>query len=128
MIERGGGAGFVFEAVELLVVEHCRERQHLQRDAAAEGDLLRLVHDAHAAAANFAEDTEIAQRAVGCVFARCCGCVRRILLQAQAHKGLDRREQTTQLVFVIRMRCHEGVEIERAARREPVVHFVRQPD
>ena len=61
MVERGGGAGFVFEAGQLLLVEHGGERQHLQGDAAAEGDLLGFVDDAHAAAADLAEDAEVAE-------------------------------------------------------------------
>ena len=63
VVERGGGAGFVLEAGELLLVEHRGERQHLQRDAAAERDLLGLVDDAHAAAAQLAEDAEVAEDA-----------------------------------------------------------------
>ena len=65
MVERGGGAGFVLEALQLLLVEHRGERQHLQRDAAAERDLLGLVDDAHAAAADLAQDSKIAQRGPG---------------------------------------------------------------
>ena len=61
VVERGGGAGFVLEAGELLLVEHRRERQHLQRDAAAERELLRFVDHAHAAAAELAEDAEVAE-------------------------------------------------------------------
>ena len=62
VVERGGGAGFVLEAGQLLAVEHRGERQHLQRDAAAEGELLGFVDDAHAAAADFAQDAKVAQR------------------------------------------------------------------
>ena len=60
-----GRAGFVLEAGELLLVEHRGERQHLQRHAAAERNLLGFVDDAHAAAAEFAEDAEVANVASG---------------------------------------------------------------
>ena len=67
VVERGGGAGFVLEAGELLLVEHRGEGQHFQGDAAAERDLLGFVDDAHAAAADLAEDAEVAE----VDFARC---------------------------------------------------------
>ena len=70
VVERGGGAGFVLEAGQLLLVEHRGERQDLQRDAAAERELLGLVDDAHAAAAELAEDAEVAEHA-GLLDARC---------------------------------------------------------
>ena len=56
-----GGVGFVLEALQLPRVEHGGERQHLERDAAAERNLLGLVDDAHAAAADLAEDAEVAE-------------------------------------------------------------------
>ena len=63
MVERGSGPGFVFEAGQLLLVEHRGERQHLERHAAAERDLLGFVNHAHAAPAQLAEDAKIAQHA-----------------------------------------------------------------
>ena len=52
------------EPLQLPRVQGRGERQHLQRDAAVEGHLLRLVHDAHAAAAQLADDAEVAQPTV----------------------------------------------------------------
>ena len=61
MFECGRGPGFVLEPHQLLLVEHGREREHFQGHAAAERNLFGLVHDAHAAATELAEDAEIAQ-------------------------------------------------------------------
>ncbi len=63
VVERGGGAGFVLEARKLPLVEHGGEGQHLERDAAAERELLGFVDHAHAAAADLAEDAEVAELA-----------------------------------------------------------------
>jgi hypothetical protein len=63
MVQRGGGAGFVFETGQLLAVEHRGERQNLERDAPAERDLLRFVNDAHAAAPHLTQDAEVAEEA-----------------------------------------------------------------
>jgi hypothetical protein len=61
VFERGGGAGLVFEAEELLLIEHRRKREDLQRDRATQRQLFGLVDDAHGAAADLAEDAEVAQ-------------------------------------------------------------------
>ena len=59
-----GRLGFVAEALQLPRVHRGGERQHLERDAAAERNLLRFVDDAHAAAADFADQAEVAERAI----------------------------------------------------------------
>ena len=61
MIELRGGLGLMFEAGDLPAVEHRRERQDLQGDPPAQRDLLGLVDDAHAAPADFPQETKIAQ-------------------------------------------------------------------
>ena len=61
MVELRGGLGLVFEAGDLPAVEDCRERQDLQGHAPAQRDLLGLVDDAHAAPADFPQQTKIAQ-------------------------------------------------------------------
>src|SRR5207248_6225045 len=53
----------VLEALELLRVQRRRERQHFEGDAPAERQLLGLVNDAHAAAADLAADAEVAELA-----------------------------------------------------------------
>ena len=62
VVQLGGGLGLVLEALQVLGVQRRGERQHLQRDAPAQGQLHGLVDDAHAAAADLADDLEIAQR------------------------------------------------------------------
>ena len=89
VVQLAGGVGFVAEACQSARVEHRREGQHLQGDSPAERDLLGLVDDAHAAAADLADDAEVAEHAgVGCwmLDAGCWMCgVRR-----PAHNGVKR--------------------------------------
>ncbi|MCG3180811.1 MAG: hypothetical protein BIFFINMI_03174 [Phycisphaerae bacterium] len=54
-------AGLALEALELALVGQRQRGQHLERDAAAERLLLGFVDDAHAAAADLADDAEVAQ-------------------------------------------------------------------
>ena len=54
------GEGLVLEALQLARVEGRGERQHLQRHAPPQRDLLGLVDHAHAAPADFAQEAEIA--------------------------------------------------------------------
>jgi hypothetical protein len=61
VMQPGRGAGFPLEPAHLGRVRQGVGGQDLQRDAAAEALLLRLVDDAHAAAAHLAEDAEVAQ-------------------------------------------------------------------
>ena len=56
MIQRRGGAGFAEEAFERLRIAARVFREKLQGDAAAEFDVFGFVDDAHAAAADLAED------------------------------------------------------------------------
>jgi hypothetical protein len=62
VVQAGRGLGFVLETLQLPGIHRRREGQDLQGDAAAEGALLGFVDDAHAAAADFADDAEIAER------------------------------------------------------------------
>ena len=62
MLHLGRGLGLVLEAADLLRVVPGGERQDLQRDAPPQRNLLRLVDDAHAAAADLAHQPEVADR------------------------------------------------------------------
>src|SRR5207302_755947 len=62
VMELCGGLGLVVEALKMLGIEGGRERQDFQRDAPAERKLHRLIDDAHAAAADLAENSEVAER------------------------------------------------------------------
>src|SRR5437879_8716242 len=61
MMEVSGRLRFVLEAEELLGVEHGRKGKHLECDAPVQGNLFRLVDNAHAAPADFTQEPEIAQ-------------------------------------------------------------------
>lgn len=65
VVQLGGGLGFVLEAQEPLGIQGRGVGQDFQGDAAVEGNLRGFVDDAHAAAAEFAEDLKIAQGAEG---------------------------------------------------------------
>src|SRR5262249_47661398 len=52
---------FIAKALQLSRIHRSGKRQDLQRHLPAERDLLRLVDDAHAAATDFAEDTEVTE-------------------------------------------------------------------
>jgi len=54
---------FVLEALQLPGIQRSGEGEHLQGHAPAEGDLLGLIDDAHAAAARFPKNAEVAQTA-----------------------------------------------------------------
>jgi hypothetical protein len=57
-----GRQRLVLETLELFRVEHGGEGQDLQRDVAAERDLLGFVHDRHAAAAQLTDQAIVAER------------------------------------------------------------------
>ena len=62
VLERGGRAGLALEPLERLRVARQLLGQELQRDAAAELQVLGLVDDAHAAAAELREDPVVGDR------------------------------------------------------------------
>ena len=61
MLQASSGQGFVLEALQLLGIQRCSEGQDFQGHAAAQGDLLRFIDDAHAAAAHLAQQAKIAE-------------------------------------------------------------------
>ena len=73
VVQVGRRLGLVLEALQLLGVQGGRERQHLEGDAAVERDLLRFIDDAHAAAADFAHQAEVAERRRACVRGQALG-------------------------------------------------------
>jgi hypothetical protein len=62
VLEVGGRLRLVLEALESPGVHRCGERQHLQGHPPAQGELLGLIDDPHAAPADLADDVEIPQR------------------------------------------------------------------
>ena len=61
VVQLGRGPGLALESPALLGVSERLRRQDLERDVAAQRDLLGLVDDAHAAAADLAENAIVAQ-------------------------------------------------------------------
>lgn len=61
VIERRGGPRFVFEPLQLTPIEDGGIRQNLECHATAQRLLLGLVHHAHPAAPDFADQAEISQ-------------------------------------------------------------------
>ena len=62
MMQMRRGLRLVFEALQLLGIERRGQRQDLQGDTPAQGQLLGLVDDTHAAPAHLAQDAEVSQR------------------------------------------------------------------
>ena len=56
MVERAGGAGLALKPLERRAIARELRGQELQRDAAAQPGVVRLVDDAHAAAADRTHD------------------------------------------------------------------------
>ena len=67
---RAGGAGLAAEPLQDHPVAGDLPRQDLERDPAAQRDLLGLVDDAHAAPADLAEDPVVADLPEGRIAAR----------------------------------------------------------
>ena len=65
MVEQGGGLALDLEPLPLAGVEGRGAGQDLQRHATAQGELLGLVDDAHPAAADLADDPEVAEQGGG---------------------------------------------------------------
>ena len=63
MVQSRRGLGLDFESLQLAGIEHGRKGQDLQRHAPMQRDLLRFVDDSHAAAADLADQTKIADDA-----------------------------------------------------------------
>ena len=64
MVERGGGARFAAEPLHRGVVLREVFGEELERDAAAEAGVFRLVDDTHASAAELAQDAVVRNRLV----------------------------------------------------------------
>ena len=60
MLQLGHRQRLVLESLQLPRIEHGSKRQHLQRHPALQRQLLGLVDDPHAAAADFGNDAEVA--------------------------------------------------------------------
>ena len=122
------GLGLGLEPPELLRVHRRRERQDLQGHPAAQRDLLGLVDDPHAAAADLAEDAEVAQ---GAQLGRERAQARRYARRRQpagrdAELGhhLHRRQQPTDRVGLLRILRQDRRTVHRLARLEPVRHLL----
>jgi hypothetical protein len=113
VMELGGGEGFVAEALKLARVEDRSERKDLERDAAAQRDLLGFVDDAHTAAADLAQDAEVAELGAG-VGAGGGGVEWRRFGEGTAERdeGLDGGEDFAKLVGVFGVLPQAGFGVE----------------
>ena len=131
VVQAGGGLGLELEPLELPGVERRGEGQDLQRHAAAERDLLGLVDDAHAAAADLAEDPEVAQlrRSAGTEAAsRCAVATAAAGHAAQLRHRRDGREHPPRLLDPLGMLPGDGPPVHRLAGLELVGQLVDQSD
>ena len=116
VVQQRRGLGLDLESLELLGVGHGGEGQYLQRHAAVEGQLHGLVDDAHAAAADRAEQLVVPQgaeartgfarggRAAGVIGGRGA---------AQVGQLFEGGEQPTEVVGALGVMAGQGVGVNR---------------
>jgi hypothetical protein len=129
VVQAGGGLGLDAEPLDLPGVHRGGHRQELQRHAAAQRDLLGLVDDPHAAAADLADQPEVAQlaepgRRVGRRGPDPVRSSNRPL--AQVVHQLQRRDQQPQPLGLRRVAGEEVLHVHRIARLEPVGELLDQ--
>jgi hypothetical protein len=61
MVQMRGGLRFIAKALKLTRIDSAGKRQNLEGDAPAQRNLLRLIHDSHAAAADLTQQSIIAE-------------------------------------------------------------------
>ena len=105
MAQACSGRGFAAEPLDVARAQREARRKHLQRDAATQRRLMREVDDAHAAAAEFVLDHELAELAAR----RLCGCA--VVLD-------DRTEEVVELQEVPAARADLLAQRFGEARRE----------
>ena len=92
VMEMGGRLRLVLKTPKVLGVEHGGEGEDFQSNSPAQGNLLRLIDDAHPAAADFAQQAEIAELA-------CDGSARE---PAQRRGQLIELPQTGEILLQVR--------------------------
>ena len=122
VLEQGGRAGLDLEPVALPRVDGRGVGEHLQRHPPAQRDLLGLVDDRHAAAADLAEQAEVAQDAEPRLAGRRIGSIaggtaggRRVDRPAQAGHHRHRGEEFVELFGLLGITEPVGVEVDRLA-------------
>jgi hypothetical protein len=128
VVQVGRGLGLVLEALQAPVVQSRRERQHFQRHLPLEGDLLRFVNDAHAAAAHFAQDAIIAELAEGARARRRTRAARvaRFALLAEAVQHDQGGHQLGDLLRQVGVAGGQGGHVRLAAGAEAGLDFLGQ--
>src|SRR6516225_10154581 len=61
MMQMRGGLRFIAKAMKLTRIDSAGKRQNLEGDVPAQGYLLRLIHNSHAAAADLTQQSIIAE-------------------------------------------------------------------
>ena len=128
VVQAGGGLGLDAEPLDLPGVHRGGHRQQLQRHAAAERDLLGLVDDAHAAAAEFPQEPEIAQdpgrspRLQARPGRQMAVAGDRRL--AEVHEGLQRRYHAPDRLGVLRVLPDHRLQVHLIARLEALDEVV----
>ena len=121
VVQQGRGLGLGLEPLELVRVEPAGQGQDLQGDPTAERELLGLIDDPHATAADFAEDPEIAHDAqLGAgerVRQRRAGSIPHSRT-AQLGHHLQGGKQLAQSLGMLRVLSGKSTRIDRLARLE----------
>jgi hypothetical protein len=108
VLEVGRGLRFNLEPLSLLRFERGGERQDLEGHAPPQRDLLGLINDAHASAAQDADDSEISQTSgltEHLFLAALLGCIAR---SQGADDQLQPAQALTQVFRDLRVEFHKG--------------------
>jgi hypothetical protein len=119
----------VMKALQMPRVHRRRERQHLQGHPPAQRELFRFIDNAHAAAADFVEDAEVAQRRRhGPIVGHRRGHRRlaRPRETAQVGHHTDGGQELTQPVGVLGMGLGIRLHIDGLSRLHPIADLVEQ--
>jgi hypothetical protein len=120
VVEQRGGLGLVSEPLELSGIERRGERQDLEGDPAAEGELLGLVHHPHPAAADLADQAEVPQQAQSRRDRREVAGPGEVVERSQGG------QEPAQLLRVLGVRPEGGRQVQRLAGLEPLRQQVHQ--
>ena len=129
VVQAGRSLGLVVEALQLFLIHCGREGQHFERYPPAERYLFRLVDDAHTAAADFADQAEVAERAGrprGVSPGRRHRDAARGRRAPQLRQHLHRRQQPPQTVGMFGMFADIGVDVDRVAVLQAIDDFLDQ--
>ena len=128
VLQQPGDLGLELKALEGPRVERGGQGQDLERDRAAQRDLLGLVNHPHAAAGDLADDPEVAEDLAPLRIARARHRLGAVDRDGPVERGqpLHGRQQLAQRAGPLGMRGHKVLDLDRFARQHPRGKLVDQ--